>query len=101
MLLSASLLYACRPLGVCGLMCQFTFWFVYVVYVFDSVGFFGPEIVGILTVWIGWGFRLEGSNSVFCFGVAILQRFGGGSLLCFFRVRPPKSLFLLDFFGRK
>ena len=24
-----------------------------------------------------------------------------GSLLCFFRVRPPKSLFLLDFFGRK
>ena len=55
MLLSASLLYVCRPLGVCGLVCQFTFWFVYVVYVFDSVGFFGPEIVGILTVWIGLG----------------------------------------------
>ena len=55
-------------------MYQFTFWFVYVVYVFDSVGFFGEEIVRILTV---WGFRLEGSNSVFCFGVAILQRFGG------------------------
>ena len=30
-------------------MYVFTFWFVYVEYVFDSVGFFGPEIVGILT----------------------------------------------------
>lgn len=37
-------------------MYQFTFWFVYVVYVFDSVEVFGPEIVGILTV---WGFRLR------------------------------------------
>ena len=55
-------------------MYQFTFWFVYVVYVFGSVGFFGEEIARILTV---WGFRLEGSNSVFSFGVAILQRFGG------------------------
>ena len=35
---------------------MFTFWFVYVVYVFDFVVFFGPEIVGILTV---WGFRLR------------------------------------------
>ena len=27
-----------------------TFWFMYVVYVFDFVVFFGEEIVGILTV---------------------------------------------------
>ena len=29
---------------------MFTFWFMYVVYVFDFVVFFGSEIVGILTV---------------------------------------------------
>ena len=59
-------------------MYQFTFWFVYVVYVFDSVGFF----------WRGnrWNFDgldrfgdsvLRGRTRFFCFGVAILQRFGG------------------------
>ena len=31
-------------------MYVFTFWFVYVVYVFDFVGFFGEEIVVNLTV---------------------------------------------------
>ena len=55
-------------------MYQFTFWFVYVVYVFDFVGFFGEEIVGILTV---WGFRPRGRPAFSFFGVAILQRFGG------------------------
>ena len=29
---------------------MFTFWFMYVAYVFDFVVFFGSEIVGILTV---------------------------------------------------
>ena len=29
---------------------MFTFWFMYLLYVFDFVVFFGSEIVGILTV---------------------------------------------------
>ena len=45
-------------------MYQFTFWFVYVVYVFDFFVFFGEEIVGILTV---WGFRLRGLTRIFFF----------------------------------
>ena len=48
-------------------MYQFTFWFVYVVYVLDSVGFFGEEIVVILTVWIGLGIPSWGVEQRFLF----------------------------------
>ena len=62
-----------------------TFWFMYVVYVFDFVVFFGSEIVGILTV----GER----------GVAILQRIGGegaDGVLLFFQLSHCFCWIFLD-----
>ena len=89
-------------------MYQFTFWFVYVVYVFDFFVFFGEEIVGILTV---WGFRPRGWyknltvgerwGRIFLFWCGDYATVLAGTLLCIFRVLHANLLKLLDFFGRK
>ena len=76
---------------------MFTFWFMYVVYVFDFVVFFGSEIGGILTV-CGFGpggvQNFDGRGEGGGYFTTDWRRGGG---VCS-SVLPAKSLFLLDFF---